>query len=83
MRDSCGVTHMTNKGRVTVPRAIRDYLGLKPRAGVVFERLPSGEVALRAANKCAAARAVIWTRLRGRATVRLSTEEIMALTRSG
>ena len=74
-------TNLTSKGQVTVPKAIRDYLGLKPRAGVMFERLPSGEVVLRAANRRAGVRVGTWARLRGRATVRMSTEEIMALTR--
>ena len=75
-------TNLTSKGQVTVPKAVRDYLGLKPRAGVTFERLPSGEVVVRAANRRrGAARAGILARLRGRATVRMKTEEIMALTR--
>ena len=33
-------TNLTSKGQVTVPKAVRDYLGLKPRAAVTFERLP-------------------------------------------
>jgi hypothetical protein len=37
--------------------------------------------AVRAARKRAGARAGAWARLRGRATVRLSTEEIMVLAR--
>ena len=75
-------TNLTSKGQVTVPKAVRDYLGLKPRAAVTFERLTSGEVVVRAANRRGAPRAGAIARLRGRATVRMSTEEIMALTRS-
>ena len=75
-------TNLTSKGQVTVPKAVRDYLGLKPRAGVSFERLPSGEVVVRAAGRRhSSARAGSLTKLRGRATVRMKTEEIMALTR--
>ena len=75
-------TNLTSKGQVTVPKAVRDYLGLKPRAAVTFERLPSGEVVVRAADRPrAGARAGIWAKLGGRATVRMKTEEIMALTR--
>ncbi len=75
-------TNLTSKGQVTVPKAVRDYLGLKPRAGVTFERLPSGEVVVRAAGRRpSGARPGTFARLRGRATVRMKTEEIMALTR--
>jgi len=76
------VTNLTSKGQVTVPKAVRDYLGLKPRAGVSFERLPNGEVVVRAASRRrGAAHGDTLARLRGRATVRMKTEEIMALTR--
>jgi antitoxin PrlF len=75
-------TNLTSKGQVTVPKAVREYLGLRPRAGVTFERLPSGEVVLRAAKqRRRAAREGSFAKLRGRATVRMKTEEIMALTR--
>ncbi len=75
-------TNLTSKGQVTVPKAVRDYLGLKPRAGVTFERLPGGEVVLRAAGRRRiGAHGGALARLRGRATVRMKTEEIMALTR--
>ena len=69
-------TTVDRNGRITVPKAIRDYLGLRNGSVVTFERLPSGEGVIRAGN----ARAK-FTSLRGRATVRMKTEEIMALTR--
>jgi antitoxin PrlF len=73
-------TNLTSKGQVTVPKTVRDYLGLKPGAPVSFERLESGEIAIRAATrgKRPASR---FAKLRGRATVSLKTEEILALTR--
>ena len=74
-------TNLTSKGQVTVPKAVREYLGLKPRARVTFERLPSGEVVLRAAEAGRAGRSSAFAKLRGRATVRMRTEEILALTR--
>jgi antitoxin PrlF len=74
-------TNLTSKGQVTVPKKIRDYLGLKPGAAVTFERLSSGEIALRAASRSAKPRAGKFAKLRGRATVRMKTEEILALTR--
>jgi antitoxin PrlF len=75
------MTTMTSKGQVTVPKAVRDHLGLKAGSAVTFERLPSGEVVLRPARPRAKAPLSAFARLRGRATVRMKTEEIMALTR--
>jgi len=74
-------TNLTSKGQVTVPKKVRDYLGLKPGKPVTFERLQTGEIALRAAKGNAKAQVSKFARLRGRATVRMSTEEILALTR--
>jgi antitoxin PrlF len=74
-------TNLTSKGQVTVPKKIRDYLGLKPGAAVSFERLASGDIALRAARPSRKPRASKFAKLRGRATVRMKTEEILELTR--
>ena len=76
-------TTMTTKGQVTVPKVVRYYLGLKAGSAVIFERLASGEVVLRPAKAGAKARASLFAKLRGRATVRMKTEQIMALTRGG
>lgn len=74
-------SNLTTKGQVTVPKRIRDYLGLKPGAPVAFQRLDNGEIAIRAA-KITAKRASKFAKLRGRATVRMKTEDILALTRT-
>lgn len=74
-------TNLTSKGQVTVPKAVRDYLGLKPGAPVTFERLPGGEVVLRPARPGIKPRVSRFGKLRGRATVRMNTEAILALTR--
>ncbi len=74
-------TNLTSKGQVTVPKSVRDYLGLRPGAAVIFERLSSGEVVLRPAHR-ARAKPSPFSKLRGRATVKMRTEEILALTRS-
>jgi AbrB family looped-hinge helix DNA binding protein len=74
-------SHLTSKGQVTVPKAVREYLGLKPRAAVTFERRANGDVVLRSAKAHRAARTTTFAKLRGRATVRMTTEEILALTR--
>jgi antitoxin PrlF len=74
-------TNVTRKGQVTVPKPVRDYLGLKPGVGVIFERLASGDIVLRAAKRNAGRKASPFARLRGRASVKMTTEEILALTR--
>jgi AbrB family looped-hinge helix DNA binding protein len=74
-------TNLTSKGQVTVPKPVRDYLGLKPGAAVSFARLENGEIAIRAATR-GKPKPSRFAKLRGRATVRLSTEDILALTRS-
>jgi antitoxin PrlF len=75
-------TNLTSKGQVTVPKKVRDYLGLKPGNPVTFERLKTGEIALKAAKAGTKPRKSRFAKLRGRATIRMSTEEILALTRS-
>jgi AbrB family looped-hinge helix DNA binding protein len=74
-------TTLTSKGQVTVPKTVRDYLGLKAGSAVTFERLTTGEVVLRPAKSAKKPRASVFAKLRGRATVRMKTEDIMALTR--
>ena len=75
-------TNLTSKGQVTVPKKVREYLGLKPGKPVTFERLKTGEIVIKSANGAAKPRKSPFATLRGRATVRMSTEEILALTRS-
>jgi antitoxin PrlF len=74
-------SNLTSKGQVTVPKKVREYLGLKAGAPVTFQRLDNGEIALRAAKGAAKPRVSKFAKFRGRATVRMKTEEILALTR--
>jgi antitoxin PrlF len=74
-------TQLTSKGQVTVPKSVRDYLGLKAGSAVTFERSANGEVVMRSAKPSKKERGSAFARLRGRATVRMKTEEILALTR--
>jgi AbrB family looped-hinge helix DNA binding protein len=74
-------TNVTSKGQVTVPKSIRDYLGLKAGSAVIFERRADGEIVLRPVKRSARARVSAFAKLRGRATVRMSTDEILTLTR--
>jgi AbrB family looped-hinge helix DNA binding protein len=71
---------VTSKGQVTIPKKIRDFLGIKPGASVDFELREDRQVVLvKAARK--GRRTSPFARARGRATASMSTDEIMALTR--
>jgi len=70
---------VTSKGQVTIPKPVRDRLGIKPGNAVRFELTPDGRVTL--VKLGARWRPSRFERLRGRAGKGLSTDEIMALTR--
>lgn len=42
---------LTSKGQTTIPREIRDGLGLKPGDRMTFTLMPDGTVVLRAKNR--------------------------------
>lgn len=70
---------VTAKGQVTIPKPVRDLLGIGPGSRVEFRRAVDGGVVLvRADEKPPLSR---FARLRGHAGKGLSTDEIMALTR--
>ena len=77
-------TTVTSKGQVTIPKKVRDHLGIGPGTSVDFLPVPDGRVML--VKKAGGAGTTRRKRsrfaaLRGSATVRMTTEEIMALTR--
>jgi AbrB family looped-hinge helix DNA binding protein len=73
---------VTTKGQVTIPQAIRKKLGITPATEVDF--IEEGErvflVKRKREGKSASRR---FGKLRGVADVRMSTNEILALTRGG
>lgn len=69
---------LTSKGQVTIPKSVRDHLGLKPGSAVQFELADDGRVTLKPAAR---PRKSIFARLRGSAGPGLSTDQIMKLTR--
>jgi len=71
---------ITSKGQVTIPRHIREMLGIVPSSEVEFVG-EDGRVWLRKCQPGATHGRELVERMRGRATARLSTEEIMQLTR--
>jgi len=74
-------TTVTSKGQVTIPKRVRDLLGIKPGSTVDFELTPSGDVLLRHGKRKAKQPTQRFASLRGIATVKMSTDQILALTR--
>lgn len=72
---------LTSKGQVTIPQALREQTGLLPGAEVVFS-VEGGAVVIRKAPGPGGRGRRVVEGLRGRADTGLSTDEIMALTRS-
>lgn len=72
-------TTVTSKGQVTIPKRVRDRLGIQPGNAVDFELAADGRVVL---VKVGGERLVSrFAAMRGSAGAGLSTDEIMALTR--
>lgn len=71
---------ITSKGQVTIPRDIRATLGVVPSSEVEFVR-EGGRVWLRKRKPGTARARTLVAQMRGRATSRMSTEQIMRLTR--
>jgi AbrB family looped-hinge helix DNA binding protein len=73
-------TTVTTKGQVTIPKPVRDLLGIRPGSAVDFELAADGRIVLVKAQ----GEPVVASRfqaLRGIAGPGMSTDEIMALTR--
>ena len=74
---------ITTKGQVTIPIEIREKLGLLPNTEVVFEVVGTAVrmQKVRTAGRAGRRGKSIVERLRGRGSIRMSTDEILALTR--
>jgi AbrB family looped-hinge helix DNA binding protein len=70
---------VTTKGQVTIPQSIREKLGISPAVEIDFIE-EKGRIYLVKGNK-GRNHPRKFQRLRGTATVKMTTEEIMALTR--
>jgi antitoxin PrlF len=73
---------VTRKGQVTIPKPVRDRLGIKPGTKIDFEIAEDGRVFVRTAKKIGV-KPSRFVRMLGTATSGLTTDQIMALTRGG
>jgi len=71
---------ITSKGQVTIPIDVRRRFGLHPATEVEFEA-KGGVLRIRKVTRCATRGRAVVDRLRGKGTVRLTTDQILALTR--
>ncbi len=71
---------ITTKGQVTIPADVRERLGLLPHTEVEFV-VEDGRAVLRKLRRSRRRGAKVVAHLRGRGTVPMTTDEILALTR--
>jgi AbrB family looped-hinge helix DNA binding protein len=71
---------ITAKGQVTIPQEIRHRLGLQPQTEVEFDVVGNTVRIRKVGSRGGRGRGIV-DRLRGRATTRLTTDQILALTR--
>lgn len=71
---------VTTKGQVTIPRNVREILGIVPETDVEFQE-DNGRFYIVKASK-GNPPTTKFTQLRGIATAKMSTDEIMNLTRA-
>jgi AbrB family looped-hinge helix DNA binding protein len=73
---------VTSKGQVTIPVEIRQKLGILPNSEVEFQLQGNSARLVKSPAKASGGRgAAIVARLRGTGSVKMTTDEIMALTR--
>lgn len=70
---------VTTKGQVTIPQPIREKLGIVPNSEVDFVE-EKGKVYI-VKKRGSGSKDTVFRKLRGIASVKMSTEEIMSLTR--
>jgi antitoxin PrlF len=71
---------ITSKGQVTIPVEVREQMGFLPNSEVEFVVQGNVVILQKATGSMGRGKKII-ERMRGRATIRMSTDDIMALTR--
>lgn len=69
---------MTSKGQVTIPKRIRDHLGLKPGSEVEFTIVSEGKIGLKTFEKPSESR---FAAIRGSLNLGMTTDEFMRMVR--
>jgi antitoxin PrlF len=72
-------TTVTRKGQVTIPKPVREHLGIGPGSQIVFRRADDGSIVVEKAE--GARQPSRFAEVLGVAGPGLSTDEIMAMTR--
>ena len=72
---------VTTKGQVTIPQEIREKMGITPAVEIDFVEEKNRIYLVRREGRTKATRK--FRKLRGIANVKMTTDEIMALTRGG
>ncbi len=72
---------VTSKGQVTIPIEIRDMLGIMPSSEVEFV-VEGDRAVLRKTTASGARGRKLVESMRGRSTVKMTTDQIMSLTRA-
>ncbi len=70
--------HVTAKGQVTIPKNVREELGIKPGTDIDFRENNGRFYIVRITEPTVTGK---FNKLRGIATVKMTTDEIMTLTR--
>jgi antitoxin PrlF len=73
------VATITSKGQVTIPKPVREHLGIGPGSQVAFRRAADGSVVIEKAD--GTRQPSRFAKLVGSAGAGLSTDELMALLR--
>lgn len=71
---------ITSKGQVTIPIDIREKLGLLPNTEVEFRLVGKDLYLVKSEEQPAKGKKMV-EKMKGKATVKMTTDEIMALTR--
>jgi AbrB family looped-hinge helix DNA binding protein len=72
-------SRVTRKGQVTIPKRVREYLGIEPGSVVDFEVADDGRIVL--VKQGAPPGPSRFEKLRGTAPTKLTTDQLMALLR--
>jgi AbrB family looped-hinge helix DNA binding protein len=75
-------TTLTSKGQVTIPKQIRDALGMAPGCSVQFAVNREGDVVIHKVGTRASRKPDRFESARGKADIKWRTDDLMALLRS-